>query len=76
MIVPTVEYYEHKYTGNYYESPIEEEALLKNGKYKWVSELTEGDVLENGDIVKYIEEKDNHIRIFVNEKGSDVNEES
>ena len=65
MITPTVEYYEHEYNDTHYEVSIEEEVLLENGKYKWSSDLTEGDIIENGDIVDKIEVQEKSVKIFI-----------
>jgi len=52
MFVPTVNYNEFdKMFNGMYEIPIEEECLMEDGSYKWVSELQAGDILDNGEKV-------------------------
>lgn len=65
MFTGTTEYHEYDQEDNYYDVPIEEEVLLLDGTYKWVSELTEGDILCTEDHVHRIEQKDRSIRVYV-----------
>lgn len=52
MFTPSIFYNEYeKDFKNIYEIPIEEECLMSDGSYKWVSELEYGDVLDTGEKV-------------------------
>jgi len=55
MFVPTINYNEfNKQNNGLYEIPVEEECLMADGSYKWVSELQVDDILDGGEIVKSI----------------------
>ena len=65
MFTGTTEYKEYEQEKNYYDVPIEEEVLLLDGTYKWVSELCEDDVLCTEDHVDKIKVNDRMVRVYV-----------
>lgn len=65
MFTGTTEYKEYEQEKNYYDVPIEEEVLLLDGTYKWVSELCEDDVLCTENRVDKIKVNDRMVRVYV-----------